>query len=153
MEKGKTYIGIDISKDSFDIAVHPSGQKGSFTNNEKGITEAVSFISSLSPESIIVESTGGFETDLALAFTEADLPVAVINPRQVRDYAKAMGILAKTDTLDAQVIASFAAAVNPTIRPMPGEEARELKSTMARRRQIIEMITPRRTEAISLKVL
>ena len=147
----KVFVGIDISKDSFEMVAVPSRQKWSFTNNDKGISEAIACLKKLGPTSIVVESTGGFERELAIAFTESDLPVSVVNPRQVRDYAKAIGIMAKTDILDAQVIASFASVIKPPAKPLADEEARALKAIITRRHQLLEMIGAEKNRAFMTK--
>jgi len=140
MEK-KIYIGIDVSKDTLDVAVHGDKQHWSFPNNETGITKAVSKFKELSPELVVLEATGGFEVPLAADLGVAEIPTAVVNPRQIRDFAKSVGMLAKTDILDARIIARFAATVQPNPHPMPDIEAQELGALTARRRQIINMIT------------
>ena len=140
MEK-KIYVGIDVSKDTLDVAVHGDKQRWSFPNNETGITKAVSKFKELSPELVVLEATGGFEVFLATELVVAKIPTAVVNPRQVRDFAKSVGMLAKTDILDARIIARFAATVQPNPHPMPDIEAQELGALTARRRQIINMIT------------
>jgi len=140
MEK-KIYIGIDISKDTLDVAVHGDKQHWSFPNDGTGITKAVSKFKELSPELVVLEATGGFEVFLATELVVAKIPTAVVNPRQIRDFAKSVGMLAKTDILDARIIARFAATVQPDPHPMPDIEAQELGALTARRRQIINMIT------------
>lgn len=140
MEK-KIYVGIDVSKDTLDVAVHGDKQHWSFPNNETGITKAVSKFKELSPELVVLEATGGFEVFLATELVVAKIPTAVVNPRQIRDFAKSVGMLAKTDILDARIIARFAATVQPNPHPMPDIEAQELGALTARRRQIINMIT------------
>lgn len=136
----KTYVGIDVSKNTLDIAVH-SGQGWSFVNSDEGIVKAVVCICNVDPALVVLEATGGFEINITAALVDAGIPVVVANPRQVRNFAKAKGILAKTDRVDAKVIAGFAAAIIPQVRPMSDSQTRELKATMARRHQIIEMLT------------
>jgi len=140
-EKEKVYIGIDIAKASMDIAVHATGQGWNFPNDDRGIAKAVVCLQKLSPALVVMEATGGIELPLSAAIAAEGIPVVVANPRQVRDFAKATGRLAKTDALDARVIAHFAAAVNPTPHPLPDFQTQEFKAIIARRRQIIEMIT------------
>ena len=111
MEKERIYVGVDVAKETFDVAVHPCQQIKHFRNNDPGVRDAVSYIMSLAPVLVVMEATGGLETSLAAALGASGVLVAVINPRQVRDYAKSMGKLAKTDAIDAQVMADFAAAV------------------------------------------
>ena len=141
MEKEKVYIGVDVAKESLDIAVHPKHSPKHFKNNETGISGAVSYVKSLAPALVVMEATGGIETSLTAALGASGMLVAVVNPRQVRDYAKSMGKLAKTDTIDAQVMADFAAAVQPEPRPLADSQTRELKDILARRCQLNEMIT------------
>jgi len=135
------YIGIDVSKDTLDVAVYGDKQHLSFANDETGITKAISKLRQLNPELVVLEATGGFEVALAAELGVAEIPTAVVNPRQIRDFAKSVGMLAKTDILDARIIARFAATVQPIPHPMPDAEAQELGAITARRRQIISMIT------------
>jgi transposase len=135
------YVGIDISKDFLDIATHPRLKSISLANNDAGISEAVTYLKKITPVLVVMEATGGFEMPLAAALGTAMIPVAVVNPRQIRDYARSMGKLAKTDTLDAQVMADFAAAVHPEPRPLSDDQTQELKDILTRRSQLIEMIT------------
>jgi transposase len=134
------FVGMDISQDTVDIAVQP-GTAFQVTNDESGIAVAVARLQELHPALIVLEATGGFEVPLAGALAAAALPVVVINPRQVRDFARATGQLAKTDRLDAQVLARFAEAIRPPIRPVPDEQTQALAALIARRRQLIEMLT------------
>jgi transposase len=140
MEK-KMYVGIDVSKDTLDVAVHGDKQHWSFPNNEAGIKKIVLKLKGLSAELVVLEATGGFEVSLAAGLGVAKIPTAVVNPRQIRDFAKSVGMLAKTDILDARIIARFAATVQPTPHPILGIEAQELGAITARRRQIVNMIT------------
>jgi transposase len=135
----KVFIGIDIAKDTLDFHVKPTGESWTSKNNAKDISEAVKRLSSLKPTCIVLEATGGYEMLLAIALTAAKLPVAIVNPRQVRNFAKALSIQAKTDALDAEVLAQFADKVEPECRPMPSEESLALKELVSRRSQIIEM--------------
>lgn len=137
----KVYAGIDIAKASVDIAVHPTRQHWGFTNDDRGIGQAVARLQKLSPELVVMEATGGLELPLAGALVAAGVPVAVVNPRQVRDFAKAEGRLAKTDALDAWVIADFAMSIHPTPRLLPDDRTQEIGAIVARRRQLVEMIT------------
>jgi len=141
MEEDKVYVGIDVAKASMDIAVRPSGQRWNFTNDDGGIRQAVSCLEGLAPALVVLEATGGIELPLAAALAAAGLPVVVVNPRQVRDFAKATGRLAKTDALDAQVMAHFAAAVQPAPRRLPDAQSQEFTAILARRRQVVEMLT------------
>jgi len=144
METEKAYVGIDVSKETLDMAVHASEQRWRFANTDSGITEALACLEELSPALVVLEATGGMEYPLAAALAVAEIPVAVVNPRHVRDFARAIGRLAKTDAIDAKVIAHFAAAVHPTPRPLPDAQGQELKAILTRRRQLIEMLTAER---------
>ncbi len=141
MIKEKVYAGIDVSKDRLDIAVHMSEQQWKFPNDDKGIDQAVACLSKLSLELVVLEATGGIETPSATALAAAGVSVAVVNPRQVRDFAKSTGKLAKTDSLDALVLAHFAAAIHPAPRALPDATAQEFTAILTRRRQLVEMIT------------
>jgi transposase len=135
------YIGIDVAKSSLDVAIHNQEQRFSFANHEKGVQQAVDRIKALSPSLVVLEATGGFELLLVAALSLAKLPVVVVNPRQVRDFARATGRLAKTDAIDARVLAHFAAAVKPALRQLQDEDLIILKDLVARRQQLIEMLT------------
>jgi len=135
------YVGIDISKASFDVDSYPVAQPACFTNDEPGRAAAASYLRGLQPSLIVVEATGGLEAPLVGQLATAGLSVAVVNPRQARDFAKAIGVLAKTDRVDAQMLARFGQAVKPAVRPLKPEETLALEAMLTRRRQIIEMIT------------
>ncbi len=137
---GKVYLGIDISKDSLDVAVKDSNRRWRFTNDGAGITGVCQIMARLKPELVAFEATGGYELPLYIALDEAGLPAAPVNPRQIRDFARSMGKLAKTDAIDAQIIAQFAAA-NPDLKPKHIADTQELKEVVIRRAQILEMIT------------
>ena len=140
MDKELIYVGIDVAKDRVDVAVRPSGKVWSVSYDEAGIADLVVELNSLDPEAVIAESTGGLELPLAAALAAASLPVAVINPRQARDFAKSTGQLAKTDRLDAQVLAHFGEAVRPPIRALPDADTHALGSVLARRRQVVDIL-------------
>lgn len=137
----ETYVGVDVSKDVLDIAAQPHQQARKFENNDAGIDEAVAYLEKIAPNLVVMEATGGLETSLAAALGAVGVPVAVVNPRQVRDYAKAKGKLAKTDTIDARVMADFAKAIHPEPRPLSDSQTQELKGILTRRSQLNEMIT------------
>lgn len=137
----EVFIGIDVSKEKLDVAVRPTGEFMSFSNNEDGISCVVDFVKSFFPSLIVLEATGGLETAAVGMLADKGLPVVVINPRQVRDFAKATGKLAKTDTIDAHLIARFGEAVRPELRLLKDQEAQKLTALITRRRQIVEMIT------------
>lgn len=144
MTTARTYVGIDVAKAKLDVASDPPGWTTTTPNTEAGIRRLVPQVQALAPERIVVEATGGYELPVVCALVEAGLPVTVVNPRQVRDFAKALGQLAKTDTLDAQVLALFAARVQPPVRPRPDAATTALAAVLARRRQLIEMLTAER---------
>jgi transposase len=139
-----TYVGIDVAKARLDIAVRPSGEQWVSTTDGTSLEELVGRFQALQPELIVLEATGGREGPTVAALAAAGLPVAVVNPRQVRDFARAVGQLAKTDVLDAQVLAHFAQVIHPTPRPLPDAQTQELAALLARRRQLIQMQTAER---------
>ena len=141
MGRQSNYAGIDVSQATLDMAEHATGQQWSFGNDDAGIAETVAVLANLKPALVVLEATGGIEVPVVTELVAANLPVVVVNPRQVRDFAKATGRLAKTDALDAQVIAHFAAAVQPELRPLPDTQAQEFSAIMARRRQLQDMLT------------
>ena len=134
-------IGVDVAKSTLDVAVTDSEEARQFANDDKGISQAVSYIAGFRPAMIILEATGNLELPLAAALQADRMPVVVINPRQVRDFARATGALAKTDTMDARILALFGARVKPEIRPLPDKNARDMRSLLTRRRQLVEMLT------------
>ena len=135
------WIGIDVSKAQLDIAVWPIKEYWTAANDASGIAETVERIQAQGPTLVVMEATGGLEIPIAGALTVAGVVVAIVNPRQVRDYAKAAGRLAKTDRLDAEILARFADSMRPVPRPMPDEATVELAAVMGRRRQLVEMMT------------
>lgn len=134
------FIGIDVSKDRLDVHAHPSGESFAVARNGAGVAELVGRLRALGPKLIAVEATGGFETVVVAALASEALPVVVVNPAQVRHYAQALGKRAKTDPIDAAVIARFAEATKPAVRALPDEKTRQLGDLVARRRQIVEMM-------------
>jgi len=137
-------VGIDVSKDRLDIAVRPSGEVFAIERNPAGLEQLTLRLGALSPNLVALEASGGFETVVAAALAAARLPVVVVNPAQIRAFAKAIGQRAKTDPIDAVVIAHFAEATRPEPRPMPDEATRLLADLVARRRQILEMMVAER---------
>ena len=135
------YVGIDVSKKSLDTVIRPTGEYIQSANDEAGIRTLVERLRSLAPQLIVLEATGGYEREVALALGLAELPVAVVNPRQARDFARALGRLAKTDRVDAGTLAHFAEAVGPEPRAMPEADLRTLSALRTRRQQVVEMIT------------
>ena len=140
MENGANYVGIDVSKDRLDVVVRPGGDVWSVAYDEKGIKELAAGLAAWEPAVVLLEATGGLEAPLAAGLATAGLPVVVVNPRPVRDFAKATGRLAKTDALDAQVLAHFAEAVRPPVRPLRDRETQELTSLLTRRDQVVTML-------------
>jgi transposase len=147
----RVYVGFDVSKETLDMAVHASEQRWEFANTVKGIDEALPILGNLSPTLVVLEATGGMEYPLAAALAVANIPVAVVNPRRVRDFARATGRLAKTDAIDALVLADFAAAIHPPSCPLPDDQAQELKAILTRRGQLIEMLTAERNRLHSAR--
>jgi len=134
-------VGIDVSQAIFDVAVVPSAERWQLSNDQIGFEQLLERLRGLHPERIVLEASGGYEVALVAVLASAGLPVVVANPRHVRDFARSTGRLAKTDTLDAQVLAHFAAAIRPALRPLPDAATRELSALLARRRQLVEMRT------------
>jgi transposase len=149
MSEKDVFIGIDVSKHNLDVAVFGSGQFLTFSNTEDGISMMKDFIASKQPRLIVMEATGGFEKGALRVLVSARYPVVAVNPRQVRDFAKATGVLAKTDKIDAHVIARFAEAVKPITRPLKTEEEERLDALNARRFQIVEMITAEKNRLLN----
>jgi transposase len=135
------FVGIDVSKDRLDVALRPTPDRWAVVNDQSGIAGLVARLRHQAPTLIVLEATGGLEIPLTSELAAAGLPVVVVNPRQVRDFAKATGRLAKTDTLDASVLAQFAEAVRPALRPLPDAQTQALSALLTRRRQLIEMCT------------
>jgi transposase len=137
------YVGIDVAKDRLDVVLRPTGEYLGTSNDERGIKAVVRHLRKQEEEIalVVLEATGGLEQPAAAALALAGVPVAIVNPRQVRDFAKAVGRLAKTDRIDAAVLAHFAEAIRPQARPLANEQARELAAVLLRRRQLLAMIT------------
>ena len=134
------FVGIDVSKARLDVAVRPAGKSWVLPNDETGIAGLVPQLVDLGPALVLLEATGGLEVPLVAALAAAELPVVVVNPRQVRDFAKATGTLAKTDALDAGVLARFADVVRPDVRSLKDAETQVLNSLTARRHQVMTML-------------
>jgi transposase len=150
-EPSAVYVGIDVSKDRLDVHLRPTGEAFCVPRDAKGLDSLIGRLSSRPIALVVLEATGGFEATVAAALAGVGLPLCVVNPRQIRDFARAMGRLAKTDTLDAEVIALFAERVRPQARPLPEPERSRFAELVSRRRQIIEMIgmeTNRRRQAV-----
>jgi len=146
----KLYVGVDVSKASLDMAIQGSKEFRSFPNDALGISRAVEVLHKTEPQMVVLEATGGIEMAFVGSLVAAGIPVVVVNPRQIRDFAKATGRLAKTDKLDAGILADFGAKVNPSVRPLPDVELQKLRTLIARRRQLQEMITAERNRLSSV---
>src|SRR5512137_3229381 len=140
-ETSGIFMGIDISKSWLDIAIHESNISWRLGNDEIGIADLAKRLKELKPTLIVLEATGGFEMQLVAQLAHARLPVVVTNPRKVRAFARSTGQLAKTDKLDAKLLAHFAAAIRPAVRSLPSEEEKQLTGLMVRRRQLVDMLT------------
>ncbi len=140
MTSAQIFVGIDVSKAQLDIALRPEG-RFSAPNNEAGYAQILERLRGTPPTLVVLEATGGWEIPITGILAAAGVPVAVVNPRQVRDFAKATGRLAKTDALDAQTLAHFAEVIRPALRPLPDAQTQGLAALLARRRQLVEMLT------------
>ncbi len=136
----RLFVGLDVGKQRVDLHVRPTDETLSVASDEAGLAPLVARLQVLRPALVVLEATGGYEMPVAVALTTAGIPVAVVNPRQIRDFARAMGQLAKTDALDARAIALFAEAVRPPARPLPSAQAQVLGEMVTRRRQLVEML-------------
>lgn len=155
-EQRTIFVGIDVSKDRLDVHLRPSGEAFHVPRDAKGLEVLARRFSSLPVALVVLEATGGFEASVAAALAAAGLPLCIVNPRQIRDFARAMGRLAKTDTLDAEVIALFAERIRPPARPLPEPERSHFAELVSRRRQIIGMInmeTNRRDQAVDKQLI
>jgi transposase len=141
VETHPVYVGIDVSKARLDVSVRPGVGPFRVANDEQGIAVLVSKLSRLGCQLVVLEATGGLEIPAALALQKAGMKPVVVNARQVRDFARATGRLAKTDTIDAQVLAQFGEMVRPQPRPLPDAEGRELQLLVHRRRQLVQALT------------
>ena len=140
----EVFVGVDVSKDRLDVHVLPSGESFAVSRDSEGVEVLAERLKALEPALVVTEATGGFETILAAGLATAGLPLVVMNPRQIRSFAQAVGLKAKTDPLDAAVIARFGQAIRPEPRPLADEQARALGELVARRRQLVEMMTAER---------
>jgi transposase len=148
------FVGIDISKEQLDVAVHERKERWQFGRDEKGLVALVEHLRGLeqSVTLVVLEATGGLERDVAVALAIARIPSAVVNPRQVRDFARSTGKLAKTDTLDASVLAHFAAAIRPAVQLLPDQQALALEAHMTRRNQLVQMLVAEKNRRAGLVV-
>jgi transposase len=141
MSAPQVFVGLDVAKAQLDIALRPTGERWAITNDEPGMTALVTRLQASPPQLIGLAAPGGYQRAVVAALVAAAFPLAVVQPRQVRDFAKATGQLAKTDALDARAVAHFAEAVHPPPRPLPDAQPAELRALLARRRQLIAMRT------------
>ena len=153
MEQEATYVGIDVAKAQVEVAVRPTGDRWEVSRDEAGIRKLVSRLKTLDPVLVLLEASGGLEVPLVAALAADALPVVVVNPRQVRDFARATGKLAKTDALDAAVLAHFAEAVQPPVRPLRDAETQVLNSLAARRHQVMTMLVSEKNRLSSATTL
>jgi transposase len=144
------YVGIDVAKDRLDVHVRPKGEAFALPRDADGLELLCARLVELAPTLVVLEATGGFEVMVAAALAAAKLPLAVVNPRQIRDFARATGRLAKTDALDAAAIAHFAEAIKPQPRPLPDAAAQALGELVTRRRQVVDMMVAERQRARQL---
>ena len=135
------FVGIDVAKAQLDIAIRPSGERWTVPNDTSGVTTLVDQIQARHPTLIVLEATGGLERLVTSAMVTAGLPVVVVNPRQVRDVARATGQLAQTEALDARALAHCADVIRPTPRPLPDDQMQELRALLGRRQQLIGIRT------------
>lgn len=147
------FVGIDVAKEDLAVHLRPSGEHFTVKNDERGVRKLVTRLSELRPELIVLEATGGLEIIAVSSLAAHALPVVVVNPRQVRHYAKATGELSKTDRIDARIIALFAERVRPEVRAIPDEEARELDALIGRRRQLLAMLQAEKNRLAQLLFL
>lgn len=140
MSETEIFVGVDVSKARLDVAVRPSGDTLTVLHDETGIAGLVTRLYAWQPAAVVLEATGGLESAVVSALAAAGLPVHVVNPRQVREFARATGRLAKTDALDARILAQFGEVLRPAPRPLPDEATQALSADLARRRQLLEML-------------
>ncbi len=141
MNPKQTFVGIDVAKKELEVSIRPNGIQKSFPNTNEGISQLFAFLTSFTPSLVVLEATGGLEIEVVNALVNGSLPVVVVNARQIRNFAKAVGVLAKTDRIDADIIAHFAEAVKPEIRPLKDEQAQKLHALNVRHRQLVQMIS------------
>src|SRR2546428_5332546 len=140
MTEAGGFVGIDVAKAELEVVVRPSGARWTVTNNPVGLAQLQERLQASAPSLIVLEATGGYEVAVVAALATAALPVVVLNARQVRDFARATGRLAKTDAIDAGVLAHFAEVVRPPVRPLPDAMTQDLQAWLTRRRQLVEML-------------
>ena len=151
--KCEIYIGIDVSKKNLDVYILEHDKHFQFSQTETGLSELVEIIGSFNPALVVLEATGGFENNAASILASSNIPVAVVNPRQVRDFAKATGTLAKTDCLDAKIIAMFGKAIKPNISELPDETLKQINVLVRRRAQLVSILAKEKTGFLCPTVL
>lgn len=152
MEKtAEIFVGIDVSKAWLDVALYEQEETFRATNDDAGIARLVKRMQELHPVLIVLEPTGGFEMLVVAELTHAGLPVVVVNAKRIRDFARATGRLAKTDKLDARVLAHFAAAIKPAVRSLRSEGEEQLTALLTRRRQVLEMLTVEKNRLVTVR--
>lgn len=144
MAQAAAYVGIDVSQDRLDVSVGGTGEVWQVGNDAVGIAVLRERLATLAPARVVLEATGGLERAVAGALEAAALPVSVVNPRQVRDFARATGRLAKTDVIDAEMLARFGKVMQPPVRPLPDAQTQALREVVTRRRQVVDMLTAER---------
>jgi transposase len=141
MKSSEVFVGVDVSKASLEVCVIPEIQQWGISNDDAGIRDLIKRLKPIRPNLIVMESTGGYQMPLSIALVAAGLPMVVMNPRQVREFARSRGYLAKTDRIDARVLAEYGEANRPKIRPLKDEQTRDLDALVNRRRQLKDMLT------------
>ena len=152
MEQEGIYVGIDVAKAQVDVAVRPTDDRWEVSHDDAGIRQLVSRLKAIEPAMVLLEASGGLELPLVAALAAHSVPVVVVNPRQVRDFARATGKLAKTDALDAAVLAHFAEAARPPVRPLRDTETQALNSLAARRHQVMTMLVSEKNRLSSATI-
>lgn len=145
------WVGIDVSKATLDVYLEPSGKQWRSANNSTGIAQLLTQLSAFEIALVVLEATGGMEQTVTQVLSQAGIAVVVTNPRQIRDFAKAIGKLAKTDGIDAKVLARYGQAVRPQVRALASQAARELQELVMRRQQLVEMLSAERNRKSSAK--
>src|SRR4051812_36334439 len=135
------FVGIDVSKNALDVHLRPTGTARRFDNTPAGIAALLTWVSPSAPTLVVIEATGGYENAVVAALALRGLPVSLVNPKRARDFAKALGRLAKTDTIDAGILAAFADKVRPPVRPLADAQARQFQASLTRRGQLVGMRT------------
>ena len=135
----EVFVGIDIAKDRLDVHLLPKGEHTAVKNDAEGIASFITLLQEEEPTIIVMEASGGYEVTVAAELGAAGLPVAIVNPRQVRDFARAIGKLAKTDAIDAYVLARFAETIKPEPKPLPTEDEKQIKELVTRRKQLVDL--------------